>query len=335
MERVLSGLRPTGKIHLGHYFGVLTNFKKLQEEFECYFFVADIHALTTNYSKTKEIGNDVIQMLADWLAVGIDPDKATIFIQSAISEHAELHTMLSMITPLGWLERVPSYKEKIDEEKETDLHTYGFLGYPVLMASDILIYKAHKVPIGADQIPHLELTREISRRFNHLYKEIFPEPQPLLTISPKVPGLDNRKMSKSYDNSIYLSDPPDIVTDKILHHMVTDPQRIRRTDKGNPDVCPVYDLHKLLTPKDKLEYIDTGCRSADIGCIGCKKIVIEEINALLAPIREKREQLLQHPNLLKDIVEHGNNKAKTFASQTLKEVKEAIGLNYEFGPSRL
>ncbi len=334
MERILSGLRPTGKLHLGHYHGVLTNFIKLQDAYECYFFVADIHALTTNYAVTGDIQSSVVQMLADWIAVGINPDKAAIFIQSAIPQHTELHTLLSMITPLGWLERVPSYKEKLSEETPSDLHTYGFLGYPLLMASDILIYKAHKVPIGEDQLAHLEFTREIARRFNHLYAPVFPEPQPLLTSAPKVPGTDGRKMSKSYDNCLYLSDPPDIISKKILT-MVTDPHRIRRTDKGNPDLCPVYDLHKLHTPPDKLREIDTGCRTAGIGCVECKKVVIEEINTLLAPIREKREKLVQQPELLTAIVEQGNRKASAVAAATIEEVKKAIRIIYDFGTTGL
>lgn len=334
MERILSGLRPTGKIHLGHYHGVLTNFIKLQDEYDCYFFVADLHALTTNYTKTEDIESSVIQMLADWIAAGVDPAKATIFVQSYVPQHAELHTILSMITPLGWLERVPSYKEKLDEAQNTDLHTYGFLGYPLLMASDILIYKAHKVPIGEDQIPHLEFTREIARRFNHLFKPVFPEPQPLLTTSPKVPGTDGRKMSKSYDNCLYLSDPPEVISKKILA-MVTDPHRIRRTDKGNPDLCPVYDLHKLHTPPDKLKEIDTGCRTAGIGCVDCKKVVIGEINTLLAPIREKREKLLQQPHVLKEIIEKGNKKAESFASAAMQEVKKAVRIMYDFSTGKL
>jgi tryptophanyl-tRNA synthetase len=329
MERVLSGLRPTGKLHLGHYHGVLTNFIKLQDAYECYFFVADLHALTTNYAKTEDIQSSVMQMLADWIAVGIDPEKATVFIQSYVPQHAELHTILSMITPLGWLERVPSYKEKLSEATPSDLHTYGFLGYPLLMASDILIYKAQRVPIGEDQLAHLEFTREIARRFNFLYKTVFPEPQPLLTTAPKVPGTDGRKMSKSYDNCLYLSDPPDVISQKI-RTMVTDPHRIRRTDKGNPDLCPVYDLHKLHTPPDKLKEIDTGCRTAGIGCVDCKKVVIEEINALLAPIREKRESLVKQPGLLMDIIEKGNKKAEAFASGTMQEIKQSVRIIYDF-----
>ncbi len=334
MERILSGLRATGKIHLGHYHGVLTSFKSLQSEYECYFFVADLHALTTNYSKTEEIESNVIQMLADWFAVGIDPEKATVFIQSYIPEHTELHTILSMITPLGWLERVPSYKEKLNEERHADLSTYGFLGYPLLMASDIMIYKAHRVPIGEDQIAHLEFTRELVRRFNHLYKPMFPEPQPLLTASPKVPGIDGRKMSKSYNNAVYISDQPDVVSEKILK-MITDPHRIRRTDKGNPGLCPVYDIHKLHTPQDKLREINEGCRTAGIGCVDCKKILIDEINTLFSQIRQKREEFLKHPEKLKDIIETGNKKARAFASETIKEVKQAVGIIYDFNSSKL
>ncbi|MGB9736073.1 MAG: tryptophan--tRNA ligase [bacterium] len=329
MERVLSGLRPTGKLHLGHYHGVLTNFIRLQDSYECYFFVADLHALTTNYSKTEDIQLSVVQMLADWLAVGIDPAKATIFIQSYIPQHTELHTILSMITPLGWLERVPSYKEKLKETSYTDLHTYGFLGYPLLMASDILIYKAHKVPIGEDQLSHLEFTRELARRFNYIYKPIFPEPQALLTTAPKVPGTDGRKMSKSYDNCLYISDPPDVISKKLLT-MVTDPHRIRRTDKGNPELCPVYDLHKLHTPPEKLKEIDQGCRTAGIGCVDCKKILIDEINNLLEPIIEKRNKLIKQADMLLNIIEQGNKKAFTRASETIKEVKQAVRIVYDF-----
>ncbi len=315
-------------MHLGHYHGVLTNFIKLQHEYECYFFVADLHALTTNYAKTEEIESSVVQMLADWLAVGVDPEKSTVFIQSHVPQHAELHTILSMITPLGWLERVPSYKEKLSEETPSDLHTYGFLGYPLLMASDILVYRSHKVPIGEDQLVHLEFTREIARRFNYLYKPVFPEPQPLLTVAPRVPGTDGKKMSKSYDNCLYLSDPPEVISRKILK-MVTDPHRVRRTDKGNPDLCPVYDLHKLHTPPDKLAYINNGCRTAGIGCIDCKKVVIEEINALLAPVRTKREEVLKKKGYLRAVIEQGNRKAAAAAAATIQEVKHAVRIMYD------
>ncbi|HWQ69197.1 MAG TPA: tryptophan--tRNA ligase [Patescibacteria group bacterium] len=322
--RVLSGMRPTGRLHLGHLFGALDNWRRLQETYECFFFVADWHALTTDYADTKGIRENIREMVLDMLAAGIDPSKATLFLQSRLHEHAELFLLLSMITPVPWLERNPTYKEQQQELTTKDLSTYGFLGYPVLMASDILIYKANHVPVGIDQVPHLELTREIARRFNALYGEVLIEPQPLLTEFPKVPGTDGRKMSKSYGNAIYLTDSPEQITAKIKP-MVTDPARVRRRDPGNPDVCPVFDLHKIFTPKVKRDAaIDPGCRTAGIGCLDCKGILLEHMLPALQPIYERRQELVTHPEIVQDVLEDGWARAKKIAGETLSEVKAAM-----------
>ncbi len=271
MDRVLSGMQPSGPLHLGNLIGALSNWVKLQDKYECYFFVADWHALTTGYGNPSQIKEYTIDLLMNFIAAGLDPEKSTIFIQSQVPEHAELHIFLSMITPLGWLERVPTYKEKKEQIKDKDLDTYGFLGYPVLQTADIIIYRAKYVPVGIDQIPHLEISREIARRFNYLYgKEFFPEPEALLTEFPKVPGVDGRKMSKSYGNAIYLSDDEKTVTEKI-RTMVTDPARKRRTDKGDPQKCPVFDLHKIFSTEEERKEVIAGCTRAEIGCIDCKK----------------------------------------------------------------
>jgi tryptophanyl-tRNA synthetase len=324
-KRVLSGMQPSGKLHLGNLLGALENWKKLQESYECYFFVADWHAISTNYADTSKIRGYIREMLIDWLSVGLDPEKSTLFVQSRLPEHAVLHVLLSMITPVSWLERNPTYKEQKEEIKDRDLSMYGFLGYPVLQAADILIYKPVYVPVGIDQIPHLELTREIARRFNSLYKPVFPEPQPLMTETPKVLGLDGRKMSKSYNNAVYLSDPPSVLEEK-LRTMVTDPQRKRRNDPGNPDVCPVFSLHKIYTANAQIQDVDRGCRTAGIGCIDCKKILSRGMIERMGPFWERREKYLQDPALIDRVIEEGCARARQTASATLREVQEAMGI---------
>lgn len=322
----MSGMRPTGKLHFGHYHGVLANWIRLQEEYECFFFVADWHALTTDYADPSGIRNNIREMVLDWLSVGIDPAKATIFRQSAIKEHAELHVLLSMITPLPWLERNPTYKEQIEAMKDKDLLTFGFLGYPVLQTADIIIYKARKVPVGIDQAPHLELSREITRRFNHFYTDVFPEPETLLTAIPKVLGTDGRKMSKSYNNAIYLSDPPEEVQKKILT-MMTDTARKKRTDVGTPDLCPFFlTFHNLYSDQETINWVREGCTKALIGCIECKRSVIPKVLATLAPIQKRRKELEAHPERVAAILEEGSKKAASVAQETMKHVREAMGL---------
>ncbi|MGZ4836730.1 MAG: tryptophan--tRNA ligase, partial [Terriglobales bacterium] len=310
--RVLSGMRSTGKLHLGNFVGALDNWVKLQDRYDCFFFVADWHALTTDYADTSGIKQNSMEVLLDWLAAGLDPQRCTMFIQSHVPQHAELHLLLSMITPLGWLERVPTYKEQRENIKEKDLGTYGFLGYPVLQSADIMIYKADYVPVGEDQVPHVELTREIARRFNMFYggkrHYVFPEPQPLLTPTPKLPGTDGRKMSKSYGNTIMLTDPEAEVRAK-LKTMVTDPARVRRSDPGNPDVCPVGDLHKIVSNQETLAKVDVGCRSAGIGCIECKGWVADTIVKVLNPMQERRKKYEDNPRLAWDILEAGSARA--------------------------
>jgi len=326
MERILSGMRPTGLLHIGNYLGALRNWVALQKEgYECFYFIADWHALTTEFSDPSEVKEFSIQMAIDMLSVGLDPEKSVIFLQSEILEHAELHLILSMITPVSWLERNPTYKELKQELKDRDLANYGFLGYPVLQAADILMYKAHYVPVGVDQLPHLELTREIARRFNYLYGEIFPEPKPKLTETPKVPGVDGRKMSKSYDNAIYLSDPPEVVWEK-LRPMVTDTQRKRRTDPGDPNLCPVFDLHKAFTPEDERKKIIEGCKTASIGCIDCKKVLYTHMMNELSPVYKKRRKFEEKVSLVEEIIKEGCLKAKKKAQETMREVREAVKL---------
>ncbi|MDH5181150.1 MAG: tryptophan--tRNA ligase [Gammaproteobacteria bacterium] len=395
--RVLSGMRPTGALHLGHYHGVLKNWLKLQHEYECYFFAADWHALTTHYDEPATIEQHVWDMVIDWLAVGINPGSACLFIQSRVMEHAELHLLLSMMTPLGWLERVPTYKDQQEKLKERDLSTYGFLGYPLLQSADILVYKATSVPVGEDQVAHVELTREIARRFNHLYgreagfeekaaeaikkmgkknaklytelrrkyqeqgdegaldtaralleeqqnitlgdKErlfgylegggriILPEPGALLTPASKMPGLDGQKMSKSYNNVISLREDPASVEQK-LRTMPTDTDRVRRTDPGNPEKCPVWSLHQVYSSDDTRAWVQEGCRSAGIGCIDCKGPLIDAIQAELAPIRERAEEYTQNRNLVRNIISEGCDKARDVARQTMTEVRQAMGLDY-------
>src|SRR6202051_3306759 len=297
-KRVLSGMRPTGKLHLGNYVGALANWVRMQDEYQCFFEVADWHALTTDYADTSHVKENSIEVALDWLAAGLDPERSVIFIQSHVPAHAELHLLLSMITPLGWLERVPTYKEQRENIKEKDLGTYGFLGYPVLQSADILIYKADVVPVGEDKVAPVELTREIARRFNQFYagkrEYVFPEPAPLLTPAPKLPGTDGRKMSKSYGNTIMLTDPEPVVRLK-LKTMVTDPARVRRTDPGNRDGCPVGDLHKIFSSKETMARVYEGCRSAGIGCIECKSWAADALVKLLNPMQERRRQFGGNP----------------------------------------
>jgi tryptophanyl-tRNA synthetase len=397
IERVLSGMRPTGNLHLGHYNGVLKNWIKLQHEHECLFFVADWHALTTHYDTPEIIEESVWEMVIDWLAAGVDPANATIFIQSRVPEHAELHTLLSMITPLSWLERVPTYKDQQEKLSSKDLSTYGFLGYPLLQSADILIYKATQVPVGEDQIPHIEFTREIARRFNHIYgkekgfedkaeaaikklgskrsalydemrnayqqsgdsealdaarslieeaqnlslgdkerllgylegggKMILLEPEYKLTPASKMPGLDGQKMSKSYNNTISLREPVDQVAKKIKT-MPTDPARVRRTDPGDPAKCPVWQLHEIYSNQTTQEWVQQGCKSASIGCIECKGPVIEGVLAELKPIQERAAHYAEDPTLVKNIVAEGCEKARKLARETMRDVRDVMGLNY-------
>ncbi len=324
LKRVLSGMQPSGLMHLGNYLGALENWKALQTHYDCYFFVADWHALSTNYADTSRVREFVREMLIDWLAAGIDPARSTVFVQSRVPEHAILHLLFSMMTPISWLERNPTYKEKQEEIKEKDLGTYGFLGYPVLQAADILLYKPDFVPVGKDQLPHLELTREIARRFNDIYKTpVFPEPKEHLTKFPKVLGTDGRKMSKSYHNTINLSDPEPVVRQK-LKTMVTDPARVRRTDPGNPDLCPVYEFHKIYSPAPVQEQIAHECRTAAIGCIDCKKLVADRMVEKMTPMWDARAKLTDNPAHLDAIVQDGSERAATVAKATLAEATEAM-----------
>jgi tryptophanyl-tRNA synthetase len=396
-DRVLSGMRPTGRMHLGHYHGALKNWVALQERYECLYFVADWHALTTHYESTEAIGESVWDMVIDWLAAGIDPSRATIFIQSRILEHAELTLLLGMITPIGWLERVPTYKDQQEKLKDRDLATYGFLGYPMMQGADILIYRANLVPVGEDQVSHLELVRELARRFNHIYgrepgfeekakaairklgsrqakvyeelrtayqergdagalasaramldepsglgqedrerlfgyvagtsRVILPEPRPLLTETPKVPGLDGQKMSKSYGNALLMREDPGSVTKKI-RTMQTDPARVRRSDPGNPEVCPVWGLHQIYSGAEIKAWVWQGCRSAGIGCLECKQPVIDAVIAEQRPFHERAQRFLDDPALVRAIVAEGCDRARKLAQETMREVREAMGLAY-------
>ena len=398
VDRVLSGMRPTGALHLGHYHGVLKNWIRLQNEFQCYFFVADWHALTTHYDEPGIIEGNVWDMLVDWLAAGVDPAQATLFIQSRVPEHAELHLLLSMITPLGWLERVPTYKDQQEKLTEKDLSTYGFLGYPLLQSADILIYRANLVPVGEDQVPHIEFTREIARRFNHVYgrepdfelkaelaikklgvkrgklyrqlrtryqeqgdeaalasaralleetanlsmgdrerlfgflegggKMILSEPRALLTAASRMPGLDGQKMSKSYNNTITLREDPESVTRKI-RTMPTDPARVRRNDPGEPEKCPVWQLHRVYSDEPTLEWAQQGCRSAGIGCLECKQPVIDSVLRELEPIRQRAQAYLEDPTLVRNIIADGCDRARKLADETMRDVREVMGLDYD------
>jgi tryptophanyl-tRNA synthetase len=323
-ERILSGMRPSGKLHLGNYLGALKNWVCLQEEYECFYFIADWHALTTGYADTAQTREWVREIAIDYLSAGLDPEKSVLFIQSRVPEHAELHLLLSMLTPLGWLERIPTYKEQQQELKDRDLNTYGFLGYPLLQAADIIMYKAHWVPVGIDQVSHIEFAREVVRRFHHLYHtEIFPEPQPKLTEIPKLPGLDGRKMSKSYDNVIYLSDSQQALTQKVKT-MMTDPARKRRTDPGDPEVCPVFDLHRVYSPEAERQEIAQGCRTASIGCLDCKGGLIRHMEQDLQPLHERRAYYAAHPDAAMQVLIAGSERARCIAQETMAQVREAI-----------
>jgi len=322
-KRILSGMRPTGPLHLGNLLGALANWVKMQDEYECYFFIADWHSLTTDYEKTDAIKGYRHQIMLDWLSAGLTPEKSTLFVQSSVKEHAELFLLLSMITPVPWLERNPTYKEQIGALSNKDLSTFGFLGYPVLQAADIIIYRPQGVPVGVDQAPHVEITREIARRFNHLYGHVFPEPETILTKTPRILGTDRRKMSKSYGNAIFLADSPDEILTKVAT-MITDPQRARRSDPGNPDVCNVFDFHRLYTPPDTVRQIDSQCRTAGIGCVECKREMARNLAQALAPIREKRAYYEQRPELVDEIMTEGSNRARKTARRTMERVREAI-----------
>jgi len=340
--RILSGMRPTGKLHLGNYVGALRNWVGLQGEYDCFFFIADWHALTTDYADTRGVKQNSLEVMIDYLAAGLDPERSTMFIQSHVPQHAELHLLFSMITPLGWLERVPSYKEQRENIKDKDLGTYGFLGYPLLQSADILIYQANFVPVGEDQVPHVELTREVARRFNQFYPRklspgqrdsqrevVFPEPQPLLTPAAKLPGTDGRKMSKSYGNTILLSEPEASLR-QTLKTMVTDPARIRRSDPGDPDKCPVGDLHKIFSSAETLAKVYEGCRTAGIGCIECKQWASDSLWRVLAPMQERRQKYEANPSLAWDILEEGSAKARAVAEATMVEARDAANLSHGF-----
>lgn len=329
MERVLAGIRPTGKLHWGNYFGALQNWVALQKKYDCFFFVADWHSLTSEYANAEAIKDWSIEILKDILAAGVDPEKATLFLQSQVPEHAELHLILSMIAPLGWLERVPTYKEMKAELSDKDLDTYGFLGYPVLQSADILLYKALKVPVGEDQVPHLELTRELVRRVHFLVKKkIFVEPLPLLTPTPRVPGLDRRKMSKSFGNAIWLDDSPEAIQKKAMQTL-TDPARTLRTIPGNPDVCTVHDFHKLVSDEKMLKWSREGCRTASIGCVECKQAMAKNGAEYFKEFREKKKCWDEKEKQLLEIAAEGSKKARAVASKTMEKVRAAFGLGYQ------
>ena len=322
-KRIVSGMRPTGKMHFGHLHGALLNWKKLQEEYECFFFIADWHALTSEYTHPEIIRESTYDILLDWISIGLDPAKCTFFIQSRIKEHAELNLIFSMITPLAWLERNPTYKEQLRELSQKNVQTYGFLGYPVLQAADILMYKASGVPVGEDQAPHVELTREIARRFNHLYGDVFTVPDTLLTPTSRLLGIDRRKMSKSYNNAIFLTDTDEEIDERV-GRMITDPQRARRKDPGDPDICNVFSIHQIYTETETVKKINMECRSSDIGCVECKKIMADSLKKGLEPIRAKRKELESDMKKVREIMEDGNSRAMAIARETMKEVKEAI-----------
>jgi tryptophanyl-tRNA synthetase len=325
--RILSGMRPTGPLHIGHLTGALDNWVRLMDTYECYFAVVDWHALTTDYADPKDVRENVLEVATDWLAAGLDPTRCTLFIQSLVPEHAELHLLLSMIVPVPWLERVPSYKDQQTQLSEKDLSTYGFLGYPLLQSADIMIYKADAVPVGEDQAPHIELTREVTRRFNHLYGPVFPEAKTLLTEVPRVPGTDGRKMSKSYGNAVLLKDPPETVREKI-RPMVTDPARKRRTDPGNPEICPVFDLHKAFSSRESQEWAAAGCRTAGIGCLDCKGRLLDHLQQRLQEIHARRPEFAARPDTVWDVLYEGSRRAREVAHATMDEVRAAMKIAY-------
>ncbi len=321
---VLSGMRPTGPLHLGHLAGPLRNWIKMQDEYRCFYTIVTWHALSSEYQNSKVIKEYTLELAVDWMSIGLDPNKSVLFIQSEVKEHAELHLVLSMVTPLPWLERVPTFKEMQRENPDKELNTYGFLGYPMLQAADILIYKADVVPVGEDQVYHLEFTREVARRFNRLYGKTFPEPQTLLSEVPRLAGIDGRKMSKSYGNAIFLQDPPQTMRQKI-ETMMTDIRRKRRTDPGEPEDCPAFTLHKAFVTQEKREELAQGCRTAGIGCLECKNVVIERLDEILSPYREKRKNFKKNPRLVWDILEEGNRRARDAAQKTMEEVRARLG----------
>ena len=324
---VLSGLRPTGRVHLGNYFGAVRNWVRLQDTYRCYYFVADWHALTSDYADPGRVRQATYDAVADWIAAGMDPEKSTIFVQSEVKEHAELHLLLSMVTPLPWLERVPTFKDQQEQLKDKDLNTYGFLGYPLLQTADIIVYRANLVPVGEDQASHLEISREIVRRFNNFYGDVFPEPQALFTETPKVPGLDARKMSKSYNNTIGLTASADEIRALVMT-MFTDPNRLRRKDPGNPDICNLFQFHKLFSDDATIARVDHECRTAQIGCVDDKKLLAEIMIEQLRPIREKREQIDADPSYVWDVLREGNRKARERAGETLELVRAAMKIDY-------
>src|SRR5262245_29475827 len=325
--RILSGMRPTGALHLGHLTGALDNWVRLQDSYECYWAIVDWHALTTDYADPSAIRENIFEVAVDWLAAGLDPKRASLFIQSDVKEHAELHLLLSMVVPVPWLERVPSYKEQQQNITDKDLSTYGFLGYPLLQTADIIMYKADAVPVGEDQAPHIELTREIVRRFNNFYGAVFPEPKTLLTPTPRMPGTDGRKMSKSYGNAIYLKESPEAVREK-LRPMVTDPARVRRTDKGDPDNCPVFDLHRAFSTPETQRWSAHGCRTAGIGCIDCKMRLADHLVERLAAIHARRPEYASRPDTVWDILREGATKARETTRATMEEVRAAMKIRY-------
>lgn len=326
--RIFSGMRPTGPLHVGHLIGALRNWVRLQEDHVCFFGIVDWHMLTTHYQETAALEGNIVEMAATWLACGLDPARSTLLVQSQVKQHAELALLLGMVTPLGWLERLPTYKEQLRELAHRDIQTFGFLGYPVLQAADIAAYRATRVPVGEDQVPHLELAREIVRRFNFLYGqgcEVLPEPVEILSPTPRLLGVDGRKMSKSYDNAINLADAPETVRRKVSV-MVTDPARVRRTDPGNPDVCSVFDYHRVFTDADRVAEIDQACRRAAIGCVDCKRLCADSLEALIGPVREGRAHWIARPREINQILAAGNERARTEAEQTLASVRAAVGL---------
>jgi tryptophanyl-tRNA synthetase len=324
-KRLLSGMRPTGPLHLGNYHGALENWVRLQDEYDCFYFIADWHALTSDYEKPDQIREFTNDIILDWLSAGLTPEKSTLFVQSRIKEHAELFLILGMITPVPWLERNPTYKDQIEQLASKDLSTFGFLGYPVLQAADIIIYRPYGVPVGVDQAPHVEITREIARRFNFFYGPVFPEPELILTQTPKILGTDRRKMSKSYGNAIFLSDPAEVLAAKVAT-MITDPQRQRRSDPGDPEVCNVFDFHKLYSPPELVADINRRCRAADIGCVECKKLMAANLNAFLEPIRTRRRFYQERPEQVAEILAAGSDKARQVAVETMQAVRAAIKL---------
>lgn len=325
-KRILSGMRPTGPLHMGNLLGALANWVKLQDEYECFYFIADWHALTSDFEDTAMIQAYTKEIMIDWLSAGLTPEKSTLFVQSQIKEHAELFLILGMITPVPWLERNPTYKEQIAQISNKDLSNLGFLGYPVLQAADIIMYKPYGVPVGVDQAPHVEITREIARRFNYFYGNVFPEPRVILTETPKILGIDRRKMSKSYDNAIFLSEAPEQIRTKVSQ-MITDPQRARRSDPGDPDVCNVFDFHKMYTAAAEVREIDRDCRAAQIGCVECKKKMAQNLIVALQPIREKRAYYEARPQQVDEIIGDGCHKARETARATMESVREAIKIN--------